>query len=392
MNFLFYLHINQHRWFYFLQTIISLLVVSCHKEKPIVTLPPVEVTIELIEPKTIPAVFEYIGVVQSSHEVEIRARVTGYLETIAYIEGSFVNKGDLLFQVDPRPFQAALAKAKAQLAREESVLWQAKRAVKRFTPLYEQKAASQRDLDDAIASQMTADAQVLAAQAQVTDAEINLSYTVMRSPVSGLTSQAHYRVGSLISPAQDLLATVSVIDPIWVNFSVSEQDILQSQDDISRGRLVFPPHDEFEIELILADQTIFPERGIVNFTSPSYSKNTGTLLIRAVLPNPKDILLPGQFVRVRIYGAKRPHAIAVPQQAVQQGQNGTFLFVVNEDDRAEVRLIDPGPWEQNHWIVYGGLKRGDKVIVGGVNKVLPGSIVKIIQDIQVPEEKGKPRV
>ena len=144
---------------------------------------------------------------------------------------------------------------------------------------------------------MSADAQVLEAQAQVADAEINLSYTTIRSPVSGLSSQAKYRVGSLISPSQDMLTTVSVIDPIWVAFSVSEQDILQSQDEISKGRLIFPPHDEFEIELILADQTVFPERGIVNFTSPSYSQKTGTLMIRAVLPNPNDIIRPGQFVQ-----------------------------------------------------------------------------------------------
>jgi membrane fusion protein (multidrug efflux system) len=372
--------------------VVWCLCAGCQKEKPIPQISRVEVVVEKIEPTTIPAAFEYIGVVQSSHEVEIRARVIGYLETISYLEGAFVQKGDLLFQLDPRPFQAALAKAQAQLAREQSVLWQAERAVKRFTPLYEQKAASQRDLDNAIASQMAADAQVLGAQAQVADAEINLSYTTIRSPVSGLSSEAKYRVGSLISPSQDLLTTVSVIDPIWVNFSISEQDILQSQDEIRKGRLIFPPHDEFEIELILADQSVFPERGIVNFASPSYSQKTGTLMIRAVLPNPGDILRPGQFVRVRIHGATRPNAITVPQLAVQQGQNGPFVFVVNANNRAEVCPIEPGPWDQNNWVIWSGLKAGDKVIVNGVNKVLPGSSVSITSEIESPEEKpiGKP--
>lgn len=372
--------------FYFL-AFISSLFCGCHKEKPTPKTPSIEVSVEKIEPKTIPAFFEYIGVVQSSHEVEIRARVTGYLEEIGYLEGSFVQKGDLLFQLDPRPFQAALAKARAQLAREQSVLWQAQRAVKRFTPLYEQKAASQRDLDNAIASQMSADAQVLEAQAQVSDAEINLSYTTMRSPVSGLSSQATYRVGSLISPSQDNLATISVLDPIWVNFSISEQDILGSQDEISKGRLVFPPNDEFEIELILADQTIFPEKGVVNFASPSYSQKTGTLMIRAVLPNPKNILRPGQFVRVKIYGAIRPNAIVVPQQALQQGKNGPFVFVVNDNHQAEIRPIVPGPWEQNNWVIWDGLKAGDRVIVSGVNKVLPDSAVTIIGEVEVPAEE-----
>lgn len=377
---------------FYVLAIFAALLFGCHKEKPPPKLPPVEVAVEKIESKTIPAVFEYIGVIQSSHEVEIRARVTGYLETIGYLEGSFVKKGDLLFQIDPRPFQAALAKARAQLAREQAVLWQAQRSVKRFTPLYEQKAASQRDLDNAIASQMSADAQVMEAQAQVADADINLSYTTIRSPVSGLSSQAKYRVGSLISPSQDQMTTVSVIDPIWVNFSISEQDILKSEDEIRKGRLIFPAHDEFGIELILADQTVFPEKGIVNFASPSYSQKTGTLMVRAVLPNPNNILRPGQFVRVRIHGATWPNAIVVPQSAVQQSQQGTFVFVVNANNEAEVRPIDPGPWEENNWIIWNGLKPGDQVIVIGVNKVSPGSSVKIIKEVQVPEddETGKP--
>lgn len=355
------------------------LISGCHKQNPPPQLPPVQVTVEEIDPKTVPAIFEYIGVIQSSHEVEIRARVTGYLEEIGYIEGSNVQKGDLLFQIDPRPFQAALAKAKAQLAGEQAVLWQAERAVKRFTPLYEQKAASQRDLDNAMASQMSAEAQVLAAQAQVADAELNLGYTTIRSPVSGLSSHAKYRVGSLISPSEDLLTTVSVIDPIWVNFSISEQDVLQSQEEIKKGRLIFPPNDQFEVELIMADQTIFPLRGTVNFASPSYSQKTGTMMIRADLPNPGNILRPGQFVRVKIHGATRPNAIVVPQEAVVQGQDGTFVFVV-KDNKAEVSLIVPGPWDENNWIIYGGLIKGDKVIVKGVNKVLPGSPVTIVKE------------
>lgn len=368
-------------------TTLFLCMSGCHKAKPAFQMPPVDVTVEQIEKKTIPAIFEYVGVVQSSHEVEIRARVTGYLETIGYLEGSFVKKDDLLFQIDPRPFQAALAKAQAQLAGEQAVLWQAQRAVKRFTPLYEQKAASQRDLDNALASQMSADAQVLAAQAQVADAEINLGFTTIRSPVSGLSSQAKYRVGSLISPSQDMMTTISVIDPIWVMFSISEQDVLASETEIGKNRLVFPKNNEFEIELILADQSLFPQKGIVNFASPSYSQKTGTLMVRAVIPNPDKILKPGQFVRVRVHGATYPSAIIVPQQAVQQGKNGSFVFVVNAKNEAEVRPITPGPWVQNNWVIWEGLSPGDQVVVNGVNKILPGSAVKVIQTMQSPEIK-----
>lgn len=364
--------------------VLMFLLISsgCEKHKP-PGVPPVDVTIEVIKKKTIPAVFEYVGVVQSSHEVEIRARVTGYLEMIGYIEGSFVKKDDLLFQIDPRTFQTELAKSQAQLEREKAVLWQAERSVKRFQPLYEQKAASQRDLDNAIASQMSAQAQVMAAQAQVADAEINLGFTTIRSPVSGLTSQAKYRVGALISPSQDNLTTVSVVDPIWVVFSVSEQDILGGEDEMHHKRLQFPPNYEFEIELILADQSVFPEKGVVNFASPSYSQKTGTLMVRAVLPNPKSIIRPGQFVRVRLHGAVRPDAIVVPQPAVQQGKSGSFVFVVNKDNKAEIRPIQPGPWDNNNWVIWSGLEEGDKVIVCGVNKIFPGSPVNVIGTVSV---------
>lgn len=352
--------------------------VSCEKKKagasPVY---PVLVEVQKIERKTIPATFEFVGVIQSSHEVEIRARVTGYLEEIAYREGSFVQKGDLLFQIDPRPFQADLAKARAKVAQQEAVLWQAQRAVKRFQPLYEQKAASQRDLDNAIANELSAEAELLAAQAQVADAELNLSYTTIRSPVSGLTAQAKYRVGSLISPAQDQMTTISVIDPIWVVFSVSEQDMLKSQQERKQGKLVFPADEDFEIELVLADQSVYPEKGHVNFTAPSYSQQTGTMLIRAVLPNQETNLRPGQFVRVRVFGATRPDAIVVPQRAIVQSKNGNFVFVVGKENKAEVRPVVLGPWDQQNWVIFGGLQPGDEVIIDGINKLLPGAPVII---------------
>lgn len=349
---------------------------SCHHEEVKPVARPIPVTVMTIEPKTIPAVYQYVGVINSSHQVEIRARVTGYLDEIDYVEGSFVEKDDLLFQIDPRPFQATLAQMKALLASQEAILWQATRAVARYKPLYEKKAASQRDLDNALASEMSADAQKLSAQAQVEAAEINLGYTTIRSPVAGLTGQAKYRVGALISPEQDLLTTVSVIDPVWVEFSISEQDVLKSQEERDKGQLVFPQNNEFQVELILADQTVFPETGLVNFSSPNYSQSTGTLMIRATVANPKNLLLPGQFVRVNVKGAIRPDAIVVPQRAVVQSKKGTLVFVVNQENKVEVRPIEAGSWDGQNWIVKSGLKPGDLVIVDGVNKVVPNALVK----------------
>lgn len=362
---------------------------GCEKRIPSGAVPSTPVTVVTVEAKDIPAIFEYVGVVNSSHEVEIRARVTGYLDEITYVEGAFVKKGDLLFQLDPRPFQATLAQQKAQVAKEEAVLWQAERSAARFKPLYEQKAASQRDLDNAIASQMSAEAQVLSAKAQVAEAEINLSYTTIRSPVSGLSTNAKYRVGALISPEQDLLTTISVVDPIWVDFSVSEQDTLKSREQVSKGRLVFPKDNDFKVELILADGSLFPEKGTVNFSAPNYSQRTGTMMIRAVINNPDNIIRPGQFVRVKVLGATRPHAIAVPQRSVVQSKLGTFVFVVDKEGKAQVQPIEPGPWNGNDWIIYGGVKDGDKVIVDGVNKILPGAPVKILPEAPKELETAK---
>lgn len=362
---------------------------GCKKEPAQTGRPPVLVSVVKIEEKDLPATFEYVGVVSSSHEVEIRARVTGYLEEIGYIEGSAVKKDDLLFQLDPRPFQASVAQEKAQVANEEAVLWQATRAVERFRPLYEEKAASQRDLDNATAAEMSAKAQVLGAKAILEKAEIDLSYTTIRSPVSGLASQAKYRVGSLISPSQNLLTTISVLDPIWVMFSVSEQDMLLAYRQKSKGRLVYPSDEQFTVEIILADGSVFPEKGIINFASPTYSEKTGTMMIRSVLKNPDNLLRPGQFVRARVLGAIRPHAIAVPQKAVVQSKSGTFVFVVNDKNTVEARPIEPGPWDGQNWIIYGGLKNGDLVVVDGVNKIVPGAHVKIVPPGKT-DELGNP--
>lgn len=358
-----------------------LCLVACEKEKAQAPqIHPTEVSVKEVQPQTVPAVYEFVGVAQSSHVVEIRARIEGYLDKIAYTEGTFVQKGDLLFQIDPRPFEAALDRAHAQLAREEAVLWDAKRAVERYRPLYEQKAASLRDLDNAVSRQLASEADVQAAKAQVTEADLNLGYTSIFAPVSGQAGEANYREGALISPTQDKMATLSVIDPIWINFSVSEGAILKSQRSIAQGILKFPPNDDFSVQVVLADQTVFPEMGKVNFASPTYDQKTGTMMIRAVLPNPHNILRPGQFVRVRLLGAVRPDAIVVPQKSVLQSQKGMFVFIINDDNEAVMQPIEPGAWEQDNWVIDAGLKPGDRVVVEGVNKLRPGSKVVIKKD------------
>lgn len=365
---------------YFQFFVGCLLLSACEKgSPPPPAWPPTEVNVMTIEPKDIPAIYEYVGFAKSSHEVEVRARVAGYLDSIDYVEGQLVKKDDLLFQIDPRPFEAALSSAKADLAKQDADLWDAKRSAERLKPLYEQKAASRRDLDNALAQEAAGKALVDAAKAKVLQAELDLSYTTIRSPVSGLVGASNFRAGALIVSNESLLTTISVVDPIWINFSVPERDILLTREERRQGTLKFPESESgFVIEAVLADGSVLPQAGKVNFLSPTYDQKTGTMRVRAELPNPEGLLKPGQFVRARVSGAIRPSAIAVPQRAVVQSKKGLFVYVVDSEHRATIRYVDAGEWVKEDWIIKSGLHPGDIVIVDGVNKVQPGAPVKIL--------------
>jgi len=338
----------------------------------------VEVETVIVQAKTIPIAFEFVGVCQSSHLVEIRSRVQGYLEKVAYVEGAFVQEGDLLFKIDDREFQTRVNESKANLEKEKAILWSAQKAVDRYQPLFEQKAASRKDLDDATAQLLAEQAQVNFYEAKLQEAELNLEYTSITSPISGLTTNSRYQEGTLITPqANDLLTTVSVIDPIWVTVSVSDYYFLESNQEIARGELIVPSNYDFDVSLTLADGSIYPYPGRVNFVSPVLNPNTGTLSARAIFDNPDALLKPGQFVRARVTGAKKPNAILVPQSAVVQGENSRFVYVLN-GNVVEKRDIVTGTWYENDWIIKSGLKSGDEVIVLGVNKVKEGTKVRVI--------------
>ena len=367
---------------------LSVIISACSSSE-VKKQPPGEVGVQIlkIEPRTIPVVYEYVGFTQSSHLVEIRARVQGYLEKIAYTEGEFVNKGDLLFQLDQKPFEAALANAQGMLAKEESVLWNAQRNEERLKPLFEQNAASRRDFDNAIANRLAADAGVQSAKAKVTEAELNLSYTTITSPISGLSDKSNYREGALITPGdQGLLTTVSVINPMWVNFSVSEGELLKNREESQSGRVVLPKDMSFDVQIVLSDGVVYPIKGKVDFTSPSINAKMGTMSMRAVLPNPEDILRPGQFVRARVIGAVRPNAILVPQYAVFNGKNGMFVYIV-KDNKAQIVNVEVGAWQGKDWIIMSGLQSGDEVIVDGVNKVQAGMPVQTLNAASSAEVK-----
>jgi membrane fusion protein (multidrug efflux system) len=337
----------------------------------------IEVVTFSVAPKTIDIPLEFVGVTQSSHLVEIWARVEGYLDKIEYTEGAYVKAGDPLFQLDPKEYENLVTGAKANLEREKAGLWAAQKAVDRYKPLFEQKAASRKDLDDATAQLLAEQAAVNMFQAKVAEAELNLSYTTVLSPISGLTTSARYREGTLITPGTNgLLTTVSVIDPIWVSIAVSDYYFLISQQEIAKGELIVPPSYSFDVTLKLADGSQFPETGKVSFVSPVLDPDTGTLGVRAVFPNANSLLKPGQFVRVHAMGAQKPNAMFVPLKAVQQGAKGQFVYVVDQDSRAQMRLVEVGNWYGDIWVIKSGLQKGDEVIVEGVNKVRAGTLVK----------------
>lgn len=340
--------------------------------------PTVDVTVVEVKPQTTPATFEYTGKTESSREVEIRARVTGYLDEIAYQEGSLVKQGQVLFQIDPRPFKAELDNAKGALARDQAILDNARANLKRIKPLARENAVSQKDLDDATSAVLAGEAGVQSAKAQVQQAEINLGYTTIRSPLTGLAERSQKKVGSLISPSDSLLTTVVRLDPMWVNFAVGENELLKYQQQTAAGTLRSPGVKGIQIELVLADGSVYPQKGQIDYAAPTVDKQTGTWALRAVVPNPTNALKPGQFVRVRVQGITRPNVIMVPQRAIMQGPQGRFVYVVGPDNTAQARTIDVGEWYGDQWIVTKGLAAGDKVIVDGAIRLQPGAPIKIL--------------
>ena len=339
--------------------------------------PPAEVTVVEVAPRNTPAQFEATGKTESSRLVEIRARVEGYLDRIAYQEGSVVKQGDLLFQLDPKPFEAALDSARAALAQAQARAVNASATLRRVRPLAQEKALSQKDLDDAVAADLEAQAAVAAAKARVRTAELNLGYTTIRSPLTGKAGDSAQREGSLVTPGSaGLLTTLVQTDPMWVVFGLGEQDVLRCRSGVAAGTLKTPGQGKVAVEIVLADGRVFPQQGVITYVAPTVDAQTGTVTLRAEVPNPDGSLSPGQFVRTRAVNIELVDALMVPQRAVMQGAKGKFVYVV-VDGKAEVRPVEPGQFYGDQWIITKGLKAGDPVVVDGAIKLAPGAPVKV---------------
>jgi membrane fusion protein (multidrug efflux system) len=350
--------------------------------------PPAQVSVITVEPKTLAANYEYTGQTLGSREVEVRARVTGILQARNFIEGGPVTKGQSLFTIDPAPFVAAAVRADADVAAAVARHAQAQKSAARLKPLYVEKAVSQKEFDDATSAEAIAEADVKGAKARMTDAQLNLLYTKVESPVTGVAGRALRSEGSLVSGPDVLLTNVTQVDPMWVSFGVSDNEQLRINGERESGRLALPKGGSFEVTVKLADGTAYAVPGKLNFSDVRVSGATGTSETRAEIPNPKGILRPGQFVRVTLKGATRPNAITVPQRAVLEGPQGKFVYVLGEKSTADPRPVQVGEWAGDDWIITEGLKAGDKVIVDGVARIFaPGSPVLVSE----PKKDAEPK-
>ena len=315
----------------------------------------------------------------------MRARVTGLLEKKLFQEGTPVKAGQVLFVIDSRQLAAQTAALEAEVARAQAQKAQADRELSRLKPLAEKRAVGQKEADDAASNSEFAAAAVSAAEARLAEVKLNLGYTKVVAPISGLTSRAPKSEGSLVNAYETLLTTVSQVDPMWIVFSIAENEQLALNRAVKDGRLKLPKDNAYDVQVRLADGSVLERRGKINFSDTRIDPTTGTFEMRAEVANRDLLLKPGQFVRVRLGGAVRNNALAVPQVAVMDGPQGKFVYVADKDkdgkDIASERLVTLGEWVEvdgvNLWIVDTGLKAGDQVIIDGVAKLRGGAPIKL---------------
>jgi len=365
---------REARWIPIVATLITGLILgasnACSKKEPPPP-PPPEVQVSSVIQRDVPIYIELVGATLGSEDVEIRARVEGYLSSMNFTEGSFVKKGQLLYKIDPQQFQAALSQAQANLATAKSRLEKTNNDVARYKPLAEQKAVSQQELDNALSAQEAARFQVTAYDALVDKAKLDLAYTTISSPIDGLIGTTQKKVGSLIGRGENtLLNTISQINPILFRCAIAEAEYLR----LARTAAVKNKslEKQFGVELILADGTIFTHKGRLDAVERAVDSATGTLTGQFSFPNPERILRPGQYGKARFVTDVKQDALLVPQLAVQEIQGLYSVMVVKPDATVELRMVKAGERVGNLWIVDSGLKPGEKVIVEGLQKVKPG--------------------
>jgi len=352
---------------------------GCKQDAGSAPAPPVaQVEIITVTTQTIPDEPEFIGQAEASRPVEIRSQVTGLLKAVLYPEGRDVKKGDRLYQIDPVPFQAAAASAKAKIAQAEAKLVQAKQDLERVKPLLAEQAVSQKDVDDAVAQELSAKAALQGAKADLIKSQFDLDNTLITAPISGLIERSRYYEGRLVSAQTDLLTVVHRVDPMFVVVNVPESFILKRRRDIESKKIHHPGVYQLRGRITMMDDTAYPHEGVLDLLEPGLRTETGSRQTRITFPNPDRSLLPGQFVKVRFTGDTKTDAVLIPQRAVLQGPQGPFVYIVGPDEKVQIRDVVASTWKGDQWMIDGGLKAGDRVVVNGLMTIGPGAPVKAV--------------
>ena len=372
----------------FLLLILGLIVGAVHPNKHAsgspVALPDVQVL--QVQQEDVPIYGEWIGTLDGLVNADVRAQVTGYLLKQGYQEGRFVKKGQLLFQIDPRPFQAALDQAQGQLAQAKATLANAQAVqrrteldVERYTPLVREQAASQQDLDNAVQNNLaalatieTAKAQIKTYEASVETAKINLEFTRLVAPIDGVAGQAQLQVGALVGPGSGVVTSVSTLDPIKAYFTVSEPQYLDWRKRFPTETSRWEADKKLRLQLILADGSTYPRDGTFYFADRQVNESTGAIRIAGLFPNPNNILKPGGYAKVRAVIRTEERALLVPQRAVSELQGGYQVAILDADNKVTIRSVTVGPQIDRRWVIASGLNPGDRVVAEGVQKVRTG--------------------
>lgn len=376
--------VAKHKWL--VVTVILLVIgvviyIKTRPERKVEIYPTVEIM--PVDTTTVNIYGEYVGRIRAQQFVEVHARVEGYLEKMLFKEGSYIEKGQTLFIIDPRLYEAYLNRAKAQLNKAKAQAQKADRDLKRIRPLYELNAASQLDLDNAIAAAESANAEVTVAQADLVQAELTLGYTKVVSPISGYISERVADIGTLVGPSagKSLLATVVKSDTVRIDFSMTALDYLRSKDrNVSLGNSDNSDKANSYVTITLADGSEYPLKGLVDFADPQVDPKTGTFSVRAEMPNPGRQLLPGEFTKVKVLLDLRNNVVEIPSKAVIIEKGGAFVFVARPDSVVEKRFIETGPEVDNKIIVERGLKRGERIVTEGYHKLKHGMKVNPVAE------------
>ena len=356
---------------------VAVMAVACaKKEAPPPA--PTEVKVTPVVQRDVPIYIEVIGQTRGSSEIEVRARVEGFLDSVNYREGTLVQKGQLMYTIDPRPLEASLAQSKGNRAQAEAQLARAKQDVVRYAPLVAKNAVSRQDYETAVQLQRAAEASLAAAEAAERGADVNLSFTRVLAPGTGIAGKTEVYPGTLVGRGQSTLLTrISQIDTIHVRVSIPEKDYIEySRRGAERRAKGEPP---LKFELILSDGTVHPEKGDLVFVDRGVDAQTGTILVEVAFPNPGGVVRPGQFARVRVAIDEKKDAILVPQRSVTEMQGVYNVAVVKPDDTVELRMVKAAERVGNLWVIDSGLKAGERVVVEGIQKVRSGSKVKPVE-------------